>query len=97
MHALEPNGTYDPMQVNGGTSSNSSEGGQSPKIENGDHWIQSGDSVYRMGKVGINTSEPSEALTVHGSILNIICDFVIHCLFKVYLTFFRCVNYRRYI
>jgi hypothetical protein len=31
-------------------------------------WQQNGDSAFRMGKVGINTSEPAEALTVHGNI-----------------------------
>lgn len=32
-------------------------------------WAQNGDSVYHFGNVGINTSVPIEALTVHGNIL----------------------------
>lgn len=54
------------------TSNTSSEDGASPKPNLTDSdgvWQQSGDSVFHMGKVGINTSEPVEALTVHGNAL----------------------------
>eukprot|EP00026_Physarum_polycephalum_P001172 Phypoly_transcript_01173.p1 GENE.Phypoly_transcript_01173~~Phypoly_transcript_01173.p1 ORF type:complete len:702 (-),score=114.39 Phypoly_transcript_01173:630-2735(-) len=61
----------DLSHTNTSNSNTNSEGSTSPKnFENDPAWQQIGpDSVFRMGKVGINTSDPTEALTVHGNAL----------------------------
>lgn len=52
------------------SSTTNSEDGASPlQMETEPNWQQSGESVYYIGKVGINTSDPTEALTVHGNAL----------------------------
>lgn len=55
--------------TNTGSNYTSSEGGTPQTETNEQPWQQINDSVVHMGKVGINTSEPTEALTVHGNAL----------------------------
>lgn len=67
------------------TSSTNSEDGTSPKLTDNDQaWQQSGNSsndIFHVGKVGINTSEPTESLTVHGSILSYYSFLYFICLY----------------